>query len=255
MSWLSALGAIGSAIAAPFTGGTSLAFLPGLIGGGTAAADALAHRGGSANGGTSALGSIGSALGSIGSVLGGQQAGTNNARIAQGQLNTANDRNAIEAYIAQQNAQDRAAQLDLQRQQFASSNRGTTAKQAMIGALLGGGMTPMSVTPNGVSGGLLRSLNANPEALAALKTMGSQASTAQNTPLSFTGGQILAAPKLTPVPQINAGDGVMGTIAKIAQLGGAASPYLTGLIAKKNPADVGDYSTPPHDDPTDGEGN
>jgi hypothetical protein len=177
--------------------------------------------------GDSQLGNqIFSAAGDAGSVMGAQQGGANNARMGQGQLNAQHDRNAIDLFQAQQQAQQQQALTDLQRKQFEQGSRGTNAKQAMIGALLGGGVTPTSLSGGHASGGLLQSLNANPEALAAMKMLGQQGSAAQSTPMAFQGGQMLTAPKLMDVPKIDTGNGVMGTMTKIAQLMGAVSPYL-----------------------------
>jgi hypothetical protein len=129
---------------------------------------------------------------------------------------------------AQQAAQNTAAQTDLQRKTFESANRSASAKQALIGALLGGGITPTKIGPGGASGGILRSLNANPEALAAMKMLGSQGSAAQAMPLEFAGGQQMVAPTLSAAQKIDTGGGTMGTLQKIAQLFGAVSPYMHG---------------------------
>jgi hypothetical protein len=64
-------------------------------------------------------------------------------------------------------------------------------------------------------------LNANPSALAALKTLGSQGSTAQQAPGAFTSPAPITPPTLTPVPQINAGDSGAGTVSKYLQILGA----------------------------------
>ncbi len=206
MSFLSGLAKIAGFGLAPFTGGASIPI-------------------GSAVGG--ALDKIGGAAGAAGTVLGGQQAGANNARIAQGQLNQGQDRNAIDLFQTQQGAQNQAAQTDLQRKGFESSSRSTNALQGLIGALLGGGITPTSMNGGQASGGLLRSLNANPEALAAMKMLGSQGRDAQATPLSFQGGEILKAPTLSTVPKIDDGGGPLGTLTKLAQIFGAVQPYMS----------------------------
>lgn len=213
MGLLSALGSIGGLIGAPFTGGASLALGP-LLGG----------------------------IGDAASVLGKQEQGKAQGKAAQAQLQQGQDRNAVDLYQAQQNAQNQAGQLDLQRKGFDTANRSASAKQALIGALLGGGVTPTSIGPSGASGGLLRSLNGNPDALAALKLLGSQGSTAQTTPLQFQGGTMVAPPTLTPLPAIDNG-GVLSALARIGEIGGALSPY----IKSKPPQDdsqYGGYSMP-----------
>ena len=200
MGWLSALAKIGGAAAAPFTGGASL--IPTIAG----------------------------IAGDVGSVLGKQQQGKAQGQVTQAQLQQAQDRAALERYQAMQQAENQAAALDLQRQGFTQQARGTNAKQALIGALLGGGVTPTNIA--GGTGGILRSLNANPDALAALKLLGTQGADAQAAPVSFTGGKMLQAPTLTALPKIDQG-GFLSTLATLGQLAGAASPYLK----KKSPMD------------------
>lgn len=178
------------------------------------------------------------AAGDVGSILGKQQQGKAQGQVAQENANLSRDRNALDLYQQQQNAQNQAGALDLQRKGFEQNARGATAKQALIAALLGGGMTPTSIGPGGASGGLMRSLMANPEALAAMKTLNSQASTAQNTPLAFTGGQMVQAPTLSTPTKIDNG-GFLSTLATIGQLAGAASPYVKQAMPKKQ--SDGDY--------------
>jgi hypothetical protein len=209
MSIFSNLLKIGGMVGAPFTGGASL----GLTGLG------------------SAMDKFGGAAGAAGQVIGGQVGGANNAKLAQGQLQNIRDRNAVDLFGTEQNAQFNAGQQDLQRKGFETSNRGQLAKQALIGHLLGGGMQPTQIhtpgiAPSTLQGGLVRSLLSNPEALAAMQTLGGQASTAQATPLQFTGGELLKAPTLATLPELDTGGGTMSTIAKIAQIVGAVSPFL-----------------------------
>lgn len=207
MSFLSALGKLGS---------IALDFIPG----GAAAKTGVKIAKGIAKGAA--------ATGDIGSVLGKQQEGAAKGKVDQATLNQGQDRNAISLYQAQQAAENQAAQTDLQRQQFGTQNRSSTAKQALIGALLGGGVTPTSFSGGQASGGLMRSLNGNPDALAAMKTLGSQGSQAQNTPLLFSGGEMVKPPAMTAMPQVDQG-GIMSTLAKLGELAGTASPYLNYL--------------------------
>jgi hypothetical protein len=208
MSILGSLLKIGGIAAAPFTGGASL--IPTAL----------------------------SAAGDIGSVLGGQQGGKNNAMAAQANLQSQHDRNAVDLFQAQQQAQNQAGALDLQRKGFEQSSRGTNAKQALIGALLGGGLTPTTISGGHASGGLLESLNGNPEALAAMKMLSHQAGAAQSTPMQFQGGQMLTAPQLSAMPKMDTGGGFLGTLAKIGELAGAASPYVQGPGQKAQVPDL-----------------
>lgn len=206
MSFLSVLGKIA---------GTALDFVPG----GGAAKTGVKIAKGIAKGAAAA--------GDIGSVLGKQQAGKAQGQIDQATLSQGQDRNAISLYGTQQAAQNQAAQTDLQRKEFETKNRSNVGRQAALASLLSGGLQPTKIGHGGASGGLLASLNGNAGALEALKTMATQASTAQNTPLDFQGGQMVSAPKLTALPQVDKG-GFLSTLANIGQLAGAASPYLHG---------------------------
>ena len=166
-------------------------------------------------------GTIMDAFGGAGQVLGGQQGGANNARVAQGQLNQGYDRNAIDLYSRQQGAQDNAAQLDLQRKGYETGNRSATAKQALIGALLSGGMDRTSLSGGKASGGLFQALQQNPDAMAAMRNLHGQADKAQMLPVQYTGGEMLQAPKLSEPTKIDIGGGKLGTLSKIMQVLGA----------------------------------
>lgn len=179
---------------------------------------------------------VGPIAGAVGSALGKQQQGKATGAIAEANAKQAQDRNAIAAYQAAQQAQNQAAQTDLERQQFGATNRAQTAKQALIGSLLGGGYQPTTISIPGVpqanvSGGLARNLLANPAARQAMSTLASQASTAQNTPLSFQGGNILPPPTLTPLPNVG-GSGALSNIADIGQIAGAAAPSFMAILKR-----------------------
>jgi hypothetical protein len=174
----------------------------------------------------SVLGKVAGGLLGVGNVLGKQQQGAAQGQISQAELQQRQDQNALQRYQIEQGAQNQAAQTDLQRQQFGTQNRSATSKQALIGALLGGGMQPTKVGPGGASGGLLASLNANPDALAAMKALSAQGSAAQVAPQTFAGGQTIQAPTMTPLPQAGKGSNLLSTLARIAQLGGAVAPMF-----------------------------
>jgi len=198
MSFLSTLAKIGGAVAAPFTGGASLAL---------------------------------TALGGVGDVLGKQQQGAAQGQAAQAQLQQGQDRNALDRYQAMQQAQNQAAQTDLQRKSFEDTHRGSTAKQALLAALLGGDYQGSNVSVPGiqnakVSGGLLESLKNSPDALAAMRNLHGQADQAQMAPMQFQGGQVLDAPSLTALPESGKGNSFLNILARIGQIGGAVSPMF-----------------------------
>ena len=156
---------------------------------------------------------------SLASMYGKQQEGKAKGAADQATIQQRQDQDAISRYIAMQNAQNSAANTDLARQQFTQSSRGKNARDAMIGALLG------NFSPTGtMSGGLAKGLS-TPEARMAMSELNRQGLEAQLTPPSFQGGQILPAPRLTPLPNTG-GNGLLNTMAALAQLAGSASPYL-----------------------------
>ena len=155
----------------------------------------------------------------IASAYGKQQQGKAQGAVQQANVQGNQDQNAISRYIAMQNAQNSAANTDLARQQFTQSSRGKNARDAMIGALLG------NFSPSGnVSGGLAKGLS-TPEARMSMSELNRQGLEAQLTPPSFQGGQTLQAPTLTPLPNVG-GNSLLNSLAALAQLAGAASPYL-----------------------------
>src|SRR5687767_14289959 len=93
-------------------------------------------------------------IGNAGSVMGAQQGGANNARIAQGQLDLSRDRNAIDLYNQRQLSEFAAGRQDMERKDHELGARSTNAKQALIGALLSGGMAPTNIAGGQRSGGL-----------------------------------------------------------------------------------------------------
>jgi hypothetical protein len=201
MSWLSTLAKIAGVAAAPFTGGASL--IPTVLSG----------------------------VGDVASVLGKQQQGKAQGQVQQANAAADHDRNATSLYGTQQAAQNNAGQLDLQRQQFETGNRSASAKQALIGALLGGGMAPTSISGGQRSGGIFEALQKNPDALGAMKTLGSQGSAAQLKPQTFTGGELLKAPQLSAMPEVDNG-GFLSTLANIGQLIAAPSMAQRSIKAK-----------------------
>jgi hypothetical protein len=174
-------------------------------------------------------------LGDLGSVLGSQAKGDETTAAQQGLLNQGANSNAISLYNSQNAAQNQQAQTDLERKQFTNTNRATTAKQALIGALLGGGYQPISFGANGVTGGLANSLKSNPQSIAAMQDLYKQARTAQDTPLTFTGGNPVATPTLAATPNLAAAGGTKSTaggfLQDIGAIGGSLLKALPALLA------------------------
>lgn len=197
MSIWSTLAKVGGIAAAPFSGGASLAL---------------------------------TGLGSIGDVLGKQQAGQGQAMATQAGLTNSYDRNAIDLYGTAQGAQDKAAQLDLQRKAYDTQHRSSAGKEALI-AMLMGDYKPSTVSVGGIpnaqiSGGMGDTIKNNPQILALLQSIAEKAKTDQATPSTFTGGTLLAPPKQTPLPQTSKTDSILNTIARIAQIAGSVAPMF-----------------------------
>jgi hypothetical protein len=191
-------------------------------------------------GGLSLIPGVGPALSAGASILGKQQEGKAAGAASQAQLQQGQDRNALQLYRDSQAAQDEAARRDLDRQKFGAGEQGRNAKNAIFSALLGGGMPRTSINVPGiqsanVSGGLMDALKNNPDALKSLAMLKGQANTSMESGPTFTGGNMVAAPKLTPLPDMGKGNGFLSAIANIGQIVGGVSPYL------KKPTPDGDY--------------
>jgi hypothetical protein len=201
MGWLSSLAKIGGLVAAPFTGGASLAL--------TGAAGAM------------------DGIGKAGSVMGAQQGGANNARVAQGQLDISRDRNVLDRYQAEQGAQFTAGNQDLQRKGYELDARNRNAKSMLIASLLNGGMPSTSVAGGKASGGLMEKLRTDPGAMTAMRNLTEQSDKAQMAPMdwsksyTYNGGNLLQAPTLSEPQKIDVGGGKLGTLTKIMQVLGA----------------------------------
>jgi len=177
------------------------------------------------------LKSIGPIIGGASSVLGKQREGAAAGRQAEGTATQNQDRNAIALYGTRQGAENQAAQTDLDRKKYTDTSRGTNANRAIVSALLGGGRMASHISVPGVrnatvTGGPMAALAANPDALAALASLGSQSSSALTNPAAFTGGNMVAPPALTALPKESKGGGFLDSIANIGQIIGAASPYI-----------------------------
>jgi hypothetical protein len=177
------------------------------------------------------------ALGGIGDVLGKQQSAAGQGAATTGQLTNNADRNAIDLYQAQQQAQQQAADEDLKRKAFTTSDRGNVMKQALLGSILQGGGGAAQFSMPGLNSGTvsnpLAGLSSDPQFLESLKNYRGQTSAAGAAPPSFTGGNILKAPALTPLPQESGTGKTLDLIARIAQLAGATAP----LVKKPQPMD------------------
>lgn len=164
----------------------------------------------------------------IGSIFGGAAGSKANERMAQSQLIQQQNRNAIDQYQAQQQAQMQAGNLDLQRKGFEESARGGRAKQAAIASLLQN-MQDVAINVPGIktasiTGGL------RPSALgeggrASMAELYKQAMLKQMTPDQFTGGQILNAPQMQAMPK-------PGKLEKFLNIAGLVGSTVGGIGGK-----------------------
>lgn len=213
MSFLSSLLKLGGAVAAPFTGGASLAA--------TAAGGLFDNLGKTA--GSAAQGAAG-----------GRQIDTQNILTQDALRNS--------QYGTQQGAEMNAGQLDLQRKNFTEDARGGRAKQALIASLLGGGFQPTSINVPGVksatmTGGLAESLKApgSQQAMQELMRQALDAQLAGGQPGGevFTGGKVLPPPPLSKLPQAGKLENILGGV-------GLGSSLLGTILAslKKQSGDT-----------------
>lgn len=194
----SILGGIGSIVAAPFTGGTSLAWLPAAIGAGGAVADSLA-------------------------------AGRAQGRGAAAQANTQQQQQLLQALLAQEQANQNRANLDLNQRNFqltAPNKRGSTA---VLGDLLSRAQD-VKITPRAglekyvpqVTGGFKPS-NLSPETRQLGQSMTQNALTQQLKGDSFTNPPVqdFSQAKPLPLPQANGLDKFLSIAGPIAGIAGA----------------------------------
>lgn len=167
------------------------------------------------------IGNILSTAGDVGSVLGSSAAGAAEGRYREGLLQNQRDALRNQQYGTQQGAQFNLGALDLQRQQFGEQARGTRGKQATIGNLLQNiqdvSLNVPGIAKGNITGGL-RPSALGPGGRAAGGELARQAMLKLMTPDTFTGGEILTPPELTPIPQpstlenIGGAGGVIGNI-------------------------------------------
>jgi hypothetical protein len=219
MGWLSTLGnigKIGAVVAAPFTGGASLAALPVLSG--------------------------------IGQIAGGAAAGAQSDRALAGQQTAQENQANLNQFTAAQNAQNQTGQLDLQRKMFSEQARGGRGKQALIGDLLAN-MQDVNISVPGVQNATVTG-GMRPSALSAGgRQAGSelhkQALMALMNGDEFKGGEIMTPPEVKQAPEKGGMEkgldwlGLIGSLAGAFGGGGVQSPTkysqlpgATGYIPK-----------------------
>ena len=170
-----------------------------------------------------ALGAIGAA-----SQVGGKQAaGAAEGRIREADLLQRQDQLRNSQYGTQQGAEMNAGQLDLQRKGFTEGARGSRAKQAFLADLLGN-YQPTRVSVKGVPEA---NISGGPQIGAggkqAMAELSRQALLAQLTPDKFEGGNVLAPPELSTLPQAGKFDTTRSALSQIGQVGGALAPFLS----------------------------
>jgi hypothetical protein len=178
------------------------------------------------------------ALGSIGKAASGTAAGAASGRQTEADLNVKRDQLAQQGYNTAQGAQMNAGSLDLQRKGFEESARSSRAKQAAMADMLanfkGTSIGTPGIRQSTITGGL--SVN-SPGVQQAMAKMREQALLAQlkgDTGEGFTGGNILATPTQTPIPQAGKLEKFMGTAGQVANWGG-----LIGDLMKAKKYDTG----------------
>lgn len=213
------LGAIGGAVAAPFTGGASL--IPVIAG---------------------AAGNV------LGNVAQGRQAG----RAAETNVLQQQDQTALQRFLAAQNAQNNAGQLDLQRKQFSLQAPGQRAANSTRGDILATlqkptltdqqQQNPRAHIVDFLSGA--PTLSDNTRALG--RAMSQQALDSQNAGDTFTGGELLPVPQASALPKptgldkflniaggIGTGMGIAGEIGSM--IGGQPQQTTAGQYANAVP--------------------
>lgn len=249
MSFLSKIGKIGAIaapfIAAPFTGGLSLAALPGMLAKGAGA------------------------LGEIGKVAGGAAKGSSDQRMGEGQL-------ALQRYIAEQTGARDAAQFGqtsardtaqfgqqgardqfntgLQGAQFGAGEQQRGMRNALVAQLLGGVQDANISGGSGripkmnVSGGLRPSALGNREALMAQLTQPTLTApefapaAAYQAPAPYQAPQIPGPPTAGSGEKLLSGVGLGGSI--LGAIGGLFKKQPVPILQSRRVATGGPYSGP-----------
>lgn len=215
-------GLAGSVAAAPFTGGASLAGIPGIL--------ATAGR---------IAGAAAPALGAIAS-------GRTQGRVEQGLMNQRQDQLAEQRYRDQLSANENqnrfnlsAADADLARRKFALAAPGQRASNSVRGDILANAQDthitglPAGVNVPTISGGLRPSMfSANTRALGG--ELSSQALAGQRAGDNFDPLNYVAppdAPGVTPLPQAGALDKILTTTGTVGSLA-SMIPDFDQLLAK-----------------------
>jgi hypothetical protein len=166
------------------------------------------------------------AISGIGSILGGGGKASSDARQQQAMLQLGQDRARTDQYGIGQQAQMALANTDLARKTHEEDARGGRAKQALIGALLGGGLQDVNIDTPGIpkttiSGGL------RPSALgesgrAAGSLLNQQALMKMLQGDTYQGGNILQAPGVQNTPKA-------GWLEKLGGIAGTAGALAGGI--------------------------
>lgn len=157
--------------------------------------------------------------------LSGGAHGAAQGRQAEAGLNVQRDQLANQQYNTAQNAQFQAGNQDLQRKSFEEEARGSRAKQAAIADMLanfkGTSISTPGVRQSTISGGLNVNTPGVQQAMAKMREQALLAQLKGDTPggEGFTGGNILTAPKQTPIPQAGGWEKFMGVAGQVAGLG------------------------------------
>ncbi len=172
------------------------------------------------------LGAILGAISGLGSIFGGGAKASSDSRNEQAMLQLAQDRAKTDQYGIAQQGQMALANTDLARKNHEEAARGGRAKQALIGALLGGGLQDVNIDTPGIpktsiSGGL------RPSALgesgrAAGSLLNQQALMKMLQGDTYQGGQLLSAPGVQATPKA-------GWLEKLGGIAGTAGALAGGL--------------------------
>jgi hypothetical protein len=210
MGWGSILGGIGSIAAAPFTGGTSLAWLPAAIGAGGAVADALGQ---------------------------GRAAG----RVQQAGVNSNQDQNKLRAAQLMEQALQGRAGIDLQQKQFALQAPGQRASNSVRGDVLAG------VQDAGVQGPIIGTHGQIPQITGGLRPSLLSANTRQlgqnmsrdallqnmNGADTFKPMPAIDVPQPTPLPEAGGFDKFLSGLGMVGGVLQGLDPEIRNMLKPK----------------------
>jgi hypothetical protein len=173
----------------------------------------------------------------IGKLFGGASKGRAEGRAAETQVLQQQDQTALQRFLAAQNAQNTAAQTDLQRKQYSLQAPGQRAQNSTRGDILATLQKPTAAQQAHPRANVIDFLQGAPELSANTRALGTkmsqQALDSQDAGDTFTGGNLLLVPQASPLPQAGKLDKFLNVGSTIGGLAGGAGMLWDDLNSQQ----------------------